>query len=227
MAEATAEPFNRTEFNQLKHAVAQLEEQVKTTDASLTKLRETVLEAISLIPTTLSAPKTNRIDVSYQETPNPEVETPKPPKIIKHNRGHIYLHTSNIKDYIEAREFPRGFVVFMEIDREKNTYTSNLEFGVIPPPPKDKWSVSVLVANKDARDIWMMSVERNERTKCLEILPQRKELVITGTDAQLQSFLNDWSVNHRTQRLIVRWFGNRFDVPALKKQFPDIEIQVA
>jgi hypothetical protein len=155
------------------------------------------------------------------------VDTPKPKEIIKHNRGHIHLHTTNMKDYIEAREIPRGIVVFMEIDSKTNKYTSTLEFGEIPPPPKEPWFVRVFVENKDARRIWMMSVEGNNRSKCLEHIPSLKELVITGTDAQLDSFLRDWNIKHKKERLIVRWFGSHFDVPALQKKYPDINIYVA
>jgi hypothetical protein len=131
-----------------------------------------------------------------------------------------------MKDYIVARKIPGGIVVFMEIDGTTNKYTSTREFGVIPPPPKDEWVVRVYVENKDARRIWMMSVEGNNRSKCLEHIPSLKELVITGTDAQLESFLRDWNIKHKTERLIVRWFGSHFDVPALQKKYPDINIYV-
>ena len=227
MAEATAEPFDRAEFDQLNERVARLEGIVVSTSESLTKLQETVVGAIQLFSRLNDKTKTDSTDVPEVEEPKPEVETPKPKEIIKHNRGHIHLHTTNMKDYIEAREIARGIVVFMEIDSKTNKYTSTLEFGEIPPPPKEPWFVRVFVENKDARRIWMMSVEGNNRSKCLEHIPSLKELVITGTDAQLESFLRDWNIKHKKERLIVRWFGSHFDVPALQKKYPDINIYVA
>ena len=59
MAEATAEPFDRAEFDQLNERVARLEGIVATTSTSLTKLQETVVGAIHLFTQLNNKTKTN------------------------------------------------------------------------------------------------------------------------------------------------------------------------